>query len=122
MKKISLLITLIFAFALNSLAKPRTAEQMKAAAAAVLNTQTMAKGLNFSAADVTLIDSRSQTVIYGNARGYAVVSKDDTFSPILGYSDTAMSDNPAPAFLWWLETINKSMENMLAKGTEPQHV
>lgn len=122
MKKISLLITLIFAFALNSLAKPRTAEQMKAAAAAVLNTQTMAKGLNFSAADVTLIDSRSQTVIYGNAGGYAVVSKDDTFSPILGYSDTAMSDNPAPAFLWWLETINKSMENMLAKGTEPQHV
>lgn len=122
MKKISLLITLIFAFALNSLAKPRTAEQMKAAAAAVLNTQTMAKGLDFSAADVTLIDSRSQTVIYGNAGGYAVVSKDDTFSPILGYSDTAMSDNPAPAFLWWLETINKSMENMLAKGTEPQHV
>ena len=122
MKKISLLITLIFAFALNSLAKPRTAEQMKAAAAAVLNTQTMAKGLNFSAADVTLIDSRSQTVIYGNAGGYAVVSKDDTFSPILGYSDTAMSDNPAPAFLWWLETINKSMENMLANGTEPQHV
>lgn len=122
MKKISLLITLIFAFTLNSLAKPRTAEQMKAAAAAVLNTQTMAKGLNFSAADVTLIDSRSQTVIYGNAGGYAVVSKDDTFSPILGYSDTAMSDNPAPAFLWWLETINKSMENMLANGTEPQHV
>lgn len=122
MKKISLLITLIFAFALNSLAKPRTAEQMKAAAAAVLNTQTMAKGLNSSAADVTLIDSRSQTVIYGNAGGYAVVSKDDTFSPILGYSDTAMSDNPAPAFLWWLETINKSMENMLANGTEPQHV
>lgn len=122
MKKISLLITLIFAFALNSLAKPRTAEQMKAAAAAVLNTQTMAKGLNFSAADVTLIDSRSQTVIYGNDGGYAVVSKDDTFSPILGYSDTAMSDNPAPAFLWWLETINKSMENMLANGTEPQHV
>lgn len=122
MKKISLLITLIFAFALNSLAKPRTAEQMKAAAAAVLNTQTMAKGLNFSAADVTLIDTRSQTVIYGNAGGYAVVSKDDSFSPILGYSDTAMSDNPAPAFLWWLETINKSMENMLANGTEPQQV
>lgn len=42
--------------------------------------------------------------------GYAIISKDDTQDPILGYSDSPFdSDDIAPAFLYLLERTNRSL-------------
>lgn len=50
--------------------------------------------------------------VYGTlGQGFVVVSKDDDFSPILGYSDSDFTqDNMPCGFRWWISQLDKSLE------------
>ncbi|WP_294921489.1 C10 family peptidase [uncultured Prevotella sp.] len=110
-------IALLLVAATNISAKTRTLQQIKTEAMKVLNG-TAAKGMKKvrSAADLSVLMEKPQLTILTSTTGSVVVANDDAFAPILGYTDAPMGDNIAPAFLWWVETANQSLENMLASG------
>lgn len=52
-----------------------------------------------------------QINVYGAlGQGFVVVSKDDDFSPILGYSDSDLQDNMPCGFRWWISQVDKSLK------------
>ncbi len=50
--------------------------------------------------------------VYGNdAQGFVIVSRDDSFTPVLAYSDTRFDAERIPCGMqWWLEAISERME------------
>ena len=56
--------------------------------------------------------SAEMITVYGDTPGgYVVVSNDDNFEPILGYSDKPFDrGNMPPGLSWWLTTINETMK------------
>ena len=116
-------IALLLVAATNISAKTRSLQQIKTEAMKVLNG-TAAKGMKKvrSAADLSVLMEKPQLTILTSTTGSVVVANDDAFAPILGYTDAPMGDNIAPAFLWWVETANQSLENMLASGMTPAKV
>lgn len=97
----------------TSLAGPRTEREMLAIA------QThLAKGaVTRSALSVTKLAEERFYSVYGNdSQGYVIVSRDDSFTPIIGYSDTRFDANSLPCGMqWWLEAIS---EQMASKASE----
>ncbi len=50
-------------------------------------------------------------------KGVVFISKDDDIEPVLGISDEDFDVNDLPCGMkWWLNTANKSLERMKAKG------
>lgn len=124
MKRHFLIISLMLAVACTVGAKPRTAAQLRQEAAKALSTTSMAKGKRSNAAaTLKVLDRKSQLTVLGYAGGgYAVIANDDTFSPVLGYSDASLTDSHSPAFLWWMESVNSSLEKKLDEGRQPAKV
>lgn len=56
--------------------------------------------------------------VYGiKGKGVVFISKDDDMEPVLGISDEDFDVNNMPCGMkWWLNTANKSLERMKAKG------
>lgn len=121
MKKIFIPV-LFAAFAVTVAdARQRTQAEMKAAALNVIAPHgTGARSIG----DIKVLESGTQLSLVGFENGsFAVIANDDTFSPVLGYTTVGNSGaGHAPGFLWWLETMNKSLEDMLANGATPARV
>ncbi len=124
MKRQYLIVMLLLAVTCTMTAKPRTAAQLRQEASKVLSTTTMAKGLyGNAAAEPEVLSQKSQLTVLGyKDGGYAVIANDDEFAPVLGYSDARLADGHAPAFLWWMDAINASLEKKLADGEQPESV
>lgn len=92
-------------------AKDRTEAQMRSIAKQYLGLSS-----NFStrASDVTLsrLLSSSQTCVYGSkGAGFVVISKDDAFPAVLGFSDSDYPEDNLPCGLkWWMQEVDKSLE------------
>lgn len=104
--------------ALSVQAERRTDAEMRSHAQQALTASQQSTRLRAKAANASLqvLTDRSQLTLFGaEGLGWVMVSKDDAFSPILGYSDEPLDiTNPAPAFLWLMECFNAGMENDLA--------
>ncbi|MBQ6651914.1 MAG: C10 family peptidase [Prevotella sp.] len=53
--------------------------------------------------------------------GYVVVTNDDRFTPVMGYSDSAFDSNETanPGFHWWLRAMNASLQQMAERNENP---
>ncbi len=65
-----------------------------------------------NAGTLTKLSSTKQLNVYGaQGHGFVIISKDDDFSPVLGYSDTDFSEGNMPCgFQWWLNQVDASLE------------
>lgn len=120
MKRKFLLLTAFVSLALTAMAAPRTLQQMKTAALEVLPAQTKrAPGLSgeAQAAALKVLRQESQLTVLGYDGGsFAVVANDDLFPAVLGYSDAALGEEPAPGLLWWMQTMNATLQRHLSTG------
>lgn len=109
MKKGVFLLVTFFAIPLLLLAGNRTEQQMRDAAFKVLTTTHRRAG-NFNELKEFLALSKLKVYGYENG-GFAVVSNDDRFDEVIGYSATKYSETMPCGFKWWLETINSNMKS-----------
>ena len=109
MKKLLLLILLMFV-GLHVSAGQRTVEEMKQSASAALNShRNRAAGQNSLKTYLAL----SKLSVYGyDGGGFAVVTADDRFESVIGVSSSTFSDSIPCGFRWWMETVNANMEAM----------
>ncbi len=116
MKKKSLLTSMFLVAAFMTVsAKPRTTAQMLGAAQQVLSGTSLTKSL--SAQDLKVLQTESQLTVIGYDNGAcAIIANDDQFDAVLGYTDKPLTGDPAPGFLWWLETMNASLEQQMSEG------
>lgn len=120
MKRNFLTLTLLLGVALSMQARQRTIAEMKSAAMSVIGQGVSGKAnAPQNAQALQVLNQSSQLTVLGTqAGGFAVIANDDAFAPVLGYSDSNYSADPAPAFLWWMNAMNESLEKSLADGTD----
>lgn len=118
MKKIFISLFLV-ALATNvTLAKQRTLAEMKSEAVKVITSSDTNAPLKAKALQgVKVLHSETQLSLVGFENGaFAVIANDDAFQPVLGYTTGRVGAEHAPGFVWWLETMNKSLEDQMAEG------
>ncbi len=88
-------------------AKPRDLQQMKQAARQVLMAADDAQGRRNAQRTVMQLGENGGVAVMGyRDGGFAVVSKDDMFPLVLGYSSSIYDPNTANEnFKWWLDAI-----------------
>lgn len=118
MKKIIFSMTALLVLPLTVLAGPRSLNEIKAAARkAIPTSQTSARSTSGGELKVLKVMNQLTVLGYDNG-GFAVIANDDSFAPVLGYSDKKAGDNLPPAMQWWLEAANASLEAQLDKGVQ----
>lgn len=123
-KKIFSLALLLF-FASHMTAKTRSAQEILNLALQTLNQKSVSakKKAPKSTNDLYILRQDSQlTLVCDNNQKCIIISNDDTFMPILGYTDKPIGKEMAPGFLWWLQAMNTSLEAMLSNNTHPTKV
>lgn len=106
------LLLLLLVVSIPSISKPRNVAQMKQMARQVLL-------LAHASDSIMLLDEAPAYGIYGTDKGFAVISKDDNTTAVLGYSETTYRKGNMPCGLqWWLSTVNAT----LMQGDEQQHL
>lgn len=92
----------------TSLAGDRTEREMLS----IAQSQLAKRAKTRSAQSVRkLAEERCYTVYGSDTKGFVIVSRDDSFTPVIGYSDTKFDANSLPCGMrWWLETISEQME------------
>lgn len=114
MKRILTLLSLILVSILTVSAGERSEQQMRNAAISVLN-RSKTRSVN---SELKELMAKPKLKIYGyEDGGFAVVSKDDRFDGVIGYSDTKFSGDLPCGFKWWLDAANNVIEN--TKGQMP---
>ena len=109
MKKSLLIIFLLSLVFPQIIAGERTEQQMREAAAKVLNKNSIRRAAYNG--ELKELLSLSKLKIYGyDDGGFAIVANDDRFNDIIGYSTTSLKDSMPCGFEWWLETANKVMQ------------
>ena len=98
MNKTTLLLFLL-TVTLSVSANPRKkAEMCRIAQAAIMQQE------------VELLDEQEGYCVYGNDKGFAIISRKDGYTPVLAYSASPYDkDNMPCGMKWWLSTINASL-------------
>ena len=93
--------------ALSVHAKPRTMEQMKQAAQEVLNAPEGGINMRKARKDIMVLQQLNGVSVMGyQDGGFAVLSNDDMYPLVLGYSDSMYDPNTSNEnFKWWLEAV-----------------
>lgn len=119
MKKIFVTVLFLAMTATVADAKQRTLAEIKSAAMSVIAAQGggVQQGAR-STGTLKVLKSDTQLSLVGFENGgFAVIANDDSFAPVLGYTTGKNSGGShSPAFLWWLDNMNRSLEKMLAEG------
>lgn len=107
--------------AMPNFANDRSEEEMQTIALqALCSSNIQAGGTKKAAANITVekYQSLDMVNVYGiKGKGVVFISKDDDIEPVLGISDEDFDVNNMPCGMkWWLNTANKSLERMKAKG------
>lgn len=107
--------------AMPNFAKDRSEEEMQTIALqALCSSYLQAGGAKKAAANIAVekYQSLDMVNVYGiKGKGVVFISKDDDIEPVLGISDEDFDVNNMPCGMkWWLNTANKSLERMKAKG------
>ena len=101
----------VLASCINTFADNRNRSEMLRIAQEKFATKSMAKGSYTIDNEVKIMKDTDQFAIYSaKGSGFIVVSRSNTFPPIIGESTHDFdSTNVAPGFKWWMESISKSM-------------
>lgn len=107
--------------AMPNFANDRSEQEMqKIALQALCSSNLQAGGAKKAAANIAVekYQSLDMVNVYGiKGKGVVFISKDDDIEPVLGISDEDFDVNNMPCGMkWWLNTANKSLERMKAKG------
>lgn len=107
--------------AMPSFADDRSEQEMQTIALqALCSSNLQAGGAKKAAANIAVekYQSLDMVNVYGiKDKGVVFISKDDDIEPVLGISDEDFDVNNMPCGMkWWLNTANKSLERMKAKG------
>ena len=107
--------------AMPSFADDRSEQEMQTIALqALCSSNLQAGGAKKAAANIAVekYQSLDMVNVYGiKGKGVVFISKDDDIEPVLGISDEDFDVNNMPCGMkWWLNTANKSLERMKAKG------
>lgn len=107
--------------ALPSFAEDRSEQEMQTIALqALCSSNLQAAGAKKAAANIAVekYQSLDMVNVYGiKGKGVVFISKDDDIEPVLGISNEDFDVNNMPCGMkWWLNTANKSLERMKAKG------
>ena len=118
MKRNYITLSLLLGVALSMTARERTVAEMKQAALSVIGQSVVGKkSAPLNAEAIQVLNKKSQLTVLGTQNGgFAVIANDDAFSPILGYSENSGNGETAPAFLWWMNEMNATLEQALANG------
>lgn len=97
------LLLLLLVVSIPCLSKSRKSAEMKRLARQVI--------MSAHASDsIMLLDETVAYGVYGTERGFAVISKDDNSTAVLGYSETAYRKGSMPCGLqWWLKMVDASL-------------
>ena len=120
-KKIFSFILLVL-FSSHLVAKTRTTQEILSLAQQAINQKTAYSKVKSvkNSAKLSILRKESQLTLVGDERQRCVIiSNDDAIKPVLGYTDAPMGENVAPGFLWWVQTINASLEIMLSDDAQP---
>ena len=125
MKLFKFLFFISMLVSLNSPARERTPDEMRQEALNVLISkhpqQRRAQTLFFN--DLKELKRMDNLSIVGlEDFGFAVISHDDCFDAVLGYSFTPLTDTLPCGFEWWLETANESMRTLSSTTTRSMKV
>ena len=83
------------------------------------NSSPRAKSADGSIQPAELLCEFSDLSIVGYSDGgFVVVTNDDMFTPVVGYSDASFSRTDNPNFQWWLENMNQTLAELAASGEE----
>ena len=114
------LFILFAAFALTAQAETRTPEAMRSIAAAQLgkmNSPRLKAQARHGAQLSVLADKAWLTLFAYPEAGWVIVSKDDSFSPVMAYGDSPLDmTNPSPEFLWLMECYERGMADQMKNG------
>ena len=107
--------------AMPSFADDRSEQEMQTIALqALCSSNIQTGGAKKAAANIAVekYQSLDMVNVYGiKGKGVVFISKDDDMEPVLGISDEDFDvDNMPCGMKWWLNTANKSLERMKAKG------
>lgn len=104
----TLLLTALVAVALCVWSKPRSVDEMKAAAAKVLVVEGR-NGVKRLEADLRLLEMREGVAVIGFAHGgFAIVATDDVFPDVMGWSESTYdAETPNDNFKWWLDAVDR---------------
>lgn len=103
---------------------PRSLEQIKAAAAKVLKLKIQpnkVNALNDKANSLNVLkEGNEYTVVGYDGGGFAVITNDDMFNAVIGYSDGQFSQTDMPpAMRWWMSAMDESLRKQKESGVEP---
>ena len=101
-------------FAIGAIAGVRTKNEMKAAAWSVLTKSSAARSMSNSQVSQDLkeyLTKEKLSIIGSEELGFAVVTSDDRFDEVIGYSTTSFTDSMPCGFKWWLDAVEETMEN-----------
>ncbi len=120
-------VALLFAICSQSKAVERTELQMRNAAIQVL-TSNCARGT--SDAHPMNVDgnlkellSMEKLKVYGYDRGgFAVVTKDERYKAVIGYSSSPFTDSVPCGLEWWMETVNDNMLRSIEQTSTMSHL
>lgn len=95
-------------------AEERSEQEMAAIACEQLNKNVTNNATRrASIANIEVLSKKESYRIYGSEAtgGFVIVSSDDEFMPVLGYSQTRYDETNIPEGLqWWLEAIDQSLQ------------
>ena len=109
MKRCLLILSLLILGLSPIMAGDRTEQQMKESAAKVLSNNSVRRAANNS--ELKELLSLAKLKIYGyDEGGFAIVTTDDRFEDVIGYSSSRFSENIPCGFKWWMESVEEIME------------
>ena len=96
----------------TSLAGHRTEREMLSVAQRQLASHAMARGIQPEYAKIEKLLDANQYCIFGNQdAGFVVVSRNDNYPAVIGYSTTTFNENDIPCGMkWWLEAVDQTMK------------
>ncbi len=118
MKKLLVLTIAALLLVGPAMAKQRTEQEIRTAALSVLNNTNL--GIRRAPGQtMTQLSATADYQIYGyKSGGYVIVTTDDMFPAVIGYSDKSFSTANADGFLWYLSAASKAMETMKFEGVK----
>ena len=123
MKRTSLFIVLLSCFVSGLSAGERTPNEIKKIAWNVLNETGTTRAITRDVSSLEIVEQLDAvTIVADNDNGFVIVSNQDSFKPVIGYSYTKFDAGNMPdGFKWWLKTINSSMSSgrVATRGTIP---
>lgn len=117
MKRNIIISFLLVVATLTGNAKKRTESQILLAAKQAFATNVENKQMvnGQSRNNPKILKQETQLSLVGYEDGiFVVIANDDTFNAVLGYSDGNLIGSIPPALQWWIDTMNASLEKILA--------